>query len=373
MSGVVRVGLIADVQYSTQPDFGVGPGQIAWASAAPWPVVYSNRPTTRRYARSLDILRRGLQLWDAHGCEHAVILGDLLDKTAQRAGEVAGCLATLQGALRASPARKHFLFGNGDAQILKRAGWVAHGFAAPGCTEAALYYSAQPAPGVRFIFLDTYDESAGRPGLPAPARDAPPAGVVCEASSEAAFAAAEAHLAAHQAAFAGLPPGEEATWRACAARLSGAALTEAYAAQPYNGGVGAAQAAWLDGELRAAGAAGEAVFVFGHCPAHPFTCKPDGLQWRAAALRGLLERHPCVQAYVAGHDHDGGYFFEGGVHYLVPPAPLESEEEECFGMLRLGAGEWALEWRGKAPPAGCGTLRGGEWPSGRPLPYRGVK
>ena len=93
--------------------------------------------------------------------------------------------------------------------------------------------------------------------------------------------------------------------------------------------------------------------------------------WHAAALRAALERSPCVQAYVAGHDHDGDYFLsEAGVHYIVPPAPLESEEDECFGVLALGRGEWALEWRGKTPPEGGGTLRGGAWPSSRTLPYR---
>jgi hypothetical protein len=225
--------------------------------------------------------------------------------------------------------------------------WVANGFAAPGCTAGSLYYSVAPAPGVRFVFLDTYDLSAGQ------FSSTNPLGRECEASSDGAFADAKRYLEDtwrehYRKRFS--VSGEELmtdseewaygkAWHEYPKCFSGDELVEAYASQLYNGGVGAAQEEWLEVELRTAQAAGEAVFVFGHCPAHPFTCKPDGLMWRAARLRAALERFPCVEAYIAGHDHDGGYFcLETGVHYLVPPAPLESDEDECFGMIKLGDG-----------------------------------
>ena len=371
------VGLIADIQYSTAPDAdfpSVVSGQIAWALSNPsgsreWPLTY-NWPSTRRYQHSLEVLRRALAFFSARWVGHAVVLGDLLDKTAIARDEVDSCLRALKAAFQGAALRYHYLFGNGDAQILKRAGWVAHGFAGPGCTAARLYYSAAPTPGLRLLFLDTFDVSAGQPARPAPTSATPRQEVECEASSEEAHAAAVAHLAANPLAAA---PWGAATWREYPNRVPGHALEEAYASQAYNGGVGAAQMAWMEGELAAAQAAGEAVFVFGHCPAHPWTAKPDGLMWRAAALRAALERCPAVQAYIAGHDHDGGYFCsEAGVHYLVPPAPLESEEDNCFGALVFGEREWELEWHGKTPPAGCGTLRGGAWPSGRAMPYRAL-
>ena len=62
------------------------------------------------------------------------------------------------------------------------------------------------------------------------------------------------------------------------------------------------------------------------------------------------------------------------MHYLVPPAPLECAEgeKEAFGIIRLLPGAWRLEWRGKEPAQGSGTLRVGPWPKGVDLPYRGA-
>ncbi len=70
----------------------------------------------------------------------------------------------------------------------------------------------------------------------------------------------------------------------------------------------------------------------------------------------------------------GYYLSEAGVHYLVPPAPLEcgEGEKEAFGVLRLLPSAWRLEWRGKEPAQGSGTLRVGPWPKGVDLPYRGA-
>ncbi len=69
-----------------------------------------------------------------------------------------------------------------------------------------------------------------------------------------------------------------------------------------------------------------------------------------------------------------GYFLSPpGVHYLVPPAPLEcGDTEVAFGVVRLGSEAWELEWVGKEPLQGSGTLRVGPWPKGVKLPYRAV-
>ena len=40
----------------------------------------------------------------------------------------------------------------------------------------------------------------------------------------------------------------------------------------------------------------------------------------------LLQRHVSVQAFIAGHDHDGGYAVDrAGIHHIIPPAPIEVE------------------------------------------------
>ncbi len=387
-----RVGLIGDVQYSSAEDFiqEAGTGQVAWAREPPWGYVF-DWPCTRRYKSSLEILRQGIATWNEAQATCGVLLGDLLDKKCALMGDKEQCLATLKGVLggAAPPMQLHYLFGNGDAQVLKRAGWVVEGFAHPGCTKERLYYSYCPTPGKRLLFLDTYAESVGWAAAAGGGASGGAGGgkltFTCEPASEAARAAAEKHMEGNR--FAGLAWDDPLKWRRYIEAFSekdpgGASqpysreeLEEAFATQDYNGGISEVQRAWLEGELAAAQARGEAVFVFGHCPAHPFTCKPDGLQWKARSLRTLLQGHSCVQAYIAGHDHDGGYFFEGGVHYLVPPAPLEvSQEGEgdvAFGMLVLHGDGWELEWRGKVPPLKCGTLRGDAgWPSGIRHAYR---
>lgn len=384
---LVRVGLIADIQYSTHDNLHFREGQIAWGATPPWPLVY-DWPSTRRYKHSLEVLKRSLAVWHRWGVADAVVLGDILDKTTLGCrcapatpscrsladNEVDACVDAVKSAFLAEGgATYHFLFGNGDAQILKRRGWVergfAHGFERPEAhplrTASTLYYSTSPAPGARFIFLDTYDMADGRPGGASP-QDA--GAVACEASSAETWALAKEYLATNPF----VDEWGEASWRKYAAHFTGDARAEAaaYSTQRYNGGVGPAQLQWLEQELTSAQAGGQAVFVFGHCPAHPFSCKPDGVMWRASDFRNLLQRFSCVQAYVAGHDHDGGHVFEGGVHYIVPPAPLESEEDECGGIIALAADSWRLEWWGKTPQSGCGTMRGGAWPSWRQLPFR---
>jgi hypothetical protein len=230
--------------------------------------------------------------WRAQGLPAAVVLGDLLDKTAARRQppEVDACLAAVKAALAGGPPA-HVLFGNNDGDVLGRERWVREGLAPPAATPGRLYHAAAPAPGVRLVFLDTYDESVG------------------SASSEAARARALAHLRsvnphlAHDAEHPGALPAREPWDARKFAAYPGrfpeggpVSLTDAYATQTYNGQPGAAQMAWLQQQLAAAQASSERVFVFAHCPAHPFTCKPDGLAWNHAALRELLERHSCVQA-----------------------------------------------------------------------------
>ena len=281
-------GLIADVQLSTSPNYpqpGAPPlvGQVGWAPGGPPYAVVYDAQYTRAYRGSMRILEAAVGSWRAQGLPAAVVLGDLLDKTAMRSQPpvVDECLAALKAALAPGPPC-HFLFGNNDGDVLGRERWVREGFAPRGAPPGRLYYAAQPAPGVRLVFLDTYDESTA------------------SASSEEARARALAHLRSVNARLAdGAEPWDEHKFAGYPARFpegGAVSLTDAYATQTYNGQPGAAQMDWLRQQLAEAQASGERVIVFGHCPAHPFTCKPDGLVWNHSALRELLEGHSCVQA-----------------------------------------------------------------------------
>lgn len=88
----------------------------------------------------------------------------------------------------------------------------------------------------------------------------------------------------------------------------------------YNGGVGAAQAAWLERTLAAADAGGERVIVFGHLPLLAAASHPGTLLWNHEEIASLLGRHRSVQAFFCGHHHDGGHAVRAGVHHVTFPA-----------------------------------------------------
>ena len=122
-----------------------------------------NYSPVRAPAASLAILNEAVARWRAEGLTSAVLLGDLLDKSAQREGTVEACLAELKAALAAAPLQYHFVFGNGDADVLGRRRWVEEQFAPSSCTPERLYYSTAPTPGLRLVFLDTYEVSLNGP------------------------------------------------------------------------------------------------------------------------------------------------------------------------------------------------------------------
>ena len=354
-----KFGVIADVQYSRSPD-STQTGHMGYAASNPanladWPLL-EDTSLTRRYVQALAILRQAVQSWAAEGVPVAVLLGDVLDKTARLPGDsVEGCVRDVQGVLALAPAmQKHFVFGNNDAATVGRAGWVQEfsplgGPSAAAATPSCLYYAFSPSPGLLLVMLDAYDLSTLEP-----------------ASGEAGRAQAEAALcAANPVAYPSRP--WPTPWRGM--------TRQQMAHMHYNGQPGSAQMAWLQGVLQGAQAAGQKVFVFSHLPVHPHTAKPDGLAWNAPHMRQLLQGHTCVQAYFAGHDHDGGYSWEEGegVHYIVPPAPLECAlGQAAYGTVRVGREGWELDWVGKTPSPGSATLRSPlQWPvAGRVLPYR---
>jgi 3',5'-cyclic AMP phosphodiesterase CpdA len=71
-------------------------------------------------------------------------------------------------------------------------------------------------------------------------------------------------------------------------------------AQPWNGGLSAAQFAWLHAELAAAKAGGERAIVACHHPLAPGSAPAHYLAWDHAAIRAALEEAPGVVALAVG-------------------------------------------------------------------------
>mmetsp|Transcript_62308 Transcript_62308/g.202032 ORF Transcript_62308/g.202032 Transcript_62308/m.202032 type:complete len:180 (+) Transcript_62308:1178-1717(+) len=72
---------------------------------------------------------------------------------------------------------------------------------------------------------------------------------------------------------------------------------------------------------------GEQVIVFGHNPLHPSVVNGlDALAWDYQEVLEVIDGAGCVLAYIAGHDHSGGYSRDPatGIHHLTVPSALEA-------------------------------------------------
>ena len=100
----------------------------------------------------------------------------------------------------------------------------------------------------------------------------------------------------------------------------------------YNGGLGTAQIAWLREQLTAARDAGQQVILFCHYPIQP----PSSLNlWNAAEVTDLLTSfHDVVRLWGNGHDHDGNYAAQGGIHFLNFRGMVDTENN-ALGVLEI--------------------------------------
>ena len=100
----------------------------------------------------------------------------------------------------------------------------------------------------------------------------------------------------------------------------------------YNGGLGTAQMSWLREQLTAARAAGQQVILFCHYPIQP----PSALNlWNAAEVIELLTSfHDVVRLWGNGHDHDGNYTAQGGIHFLNFRGMVDTENN-ALALLEI--------------------------------------
>jgi len=113
---------------------------------------------------------------------------------------------------------------------------------------------------------------------------------------------------------------------------------------PYNGALSSAQLAWLEGTLSQAAKEGETAIILCHVPLHPQAAQSKNLLWNYQSVLDILVRSGCVVAVLAGHDHDGGYHHQDGVHHFTLSSPLNcSEGEVAYGTV--GVAEEGLQWK----------------------------
>jgi manganese-dependent ADP-ribose/CDP-alcohol diphosphatase len=91
----------------------------------------------------------------------------------------------------------------------------------------------------------------------------------------------------------------------------------------WNGAVGPKQVSWLEKVLEQATHNGEQVVIYCHFPVYP---KNVHNLWNAQEVIDVIERFPCVKAYLNGHNHAGNYGVKKGVHYLTFKGMVDTAE-----------------------------------------------
>ncbi|MFT4538562.1 MAG: manganese-dependent ADP-ribose/CDP-alcohol diphosphatase [Planctomycetota bacterium] len=118
----------------------------------------------------------------------------------------------------------------------------------------------------------------------------------------------------------------------------------------WNGGLGAAQRAWLASELLRAREADQLALVFAHHPVSPQASRSHLLAWDHAEVRGVLQQACVPIVWLAGHEHVGGYALEGSVHHLTMQGMLESPvADSSFAVFELQSRELRVSGRGLVP------------------------
>lgn len=101
------------------------------------------------------------------------------------------------------------------------------------------------------------------------------------------------------------------------------------------GGLGNEQLEWVAEEVEDSYQAGQKVIVLCHVPVCPGSCRDICLIWNYQELLTILHKHGNVVAYMAGHDHDGGYALdESGCHHITFRSPLEAQPPQgCHALI----------------------------------------
>ncbi|KAM4664007.1 manganese-dependent ADP-ribose/CDP-alcohol diphosphatase-like isoform 2-T5 [Discoglossus pictus] len=118
----------------------------------------------------------------------------------------------------------------------------------------------------------------------------------------------------------------------------------------FNGGISTAQLNWINSVLTSSDEKEEKVIVLGHLPIHPDAADIICLAWNYQEVLSVLQSHPCVVGYFAGHDHDGGYCQDVcGIHHITFKGVIETPpDSQAFGTMYIYKDKMILKGRGLA-------------------------
>lgn len=301
---IVSFGLIADIQYADNDD--------RWNFS---------KTHLRRYRNALKLVNEACQYWlkRAYPISFILQLGDIIDGIAftnqTSVQDLNSVLEEFQNAFPNLPV--YHIWGNHELYNFPRKDLLN----GPLCsfdtknTSPGHYGTFEVCPKLRIIALDTYDLSA----------------LGVEKDSEIYIQAMEL-LAKHNP---NENPNDPTGLRGHQRRFV-----------QFNGGLTARQLDWLKEQLTQAQNRKEKViitgtfaallsvesklstlFSSGHIPVHPSACDPLDLLWNYKEVLDVFWLFDgTVLAYLAGHEHDGGYFRDRkNIHHVTLRAIVECE------------------------------------------------
>ncbi len=100
---------------------------------------------------------------------------------------------------------------------------------------------------------------------------------------------------------------------------------------PWNSGIGKKQQDWMMAELDEAQSLNQKVILFSHMP-----LRPEHMTnlWNCEEIAKIIEGFPNVVAFINGHNHEGGYVFHNGIHYITIFGMLDTEISS-YGILDI--------------------------------------
>ena len=309
-------GIIGDTQYVDADDGATHDGK-----------------TVRRYRQSLQTLIEACISFKKSKAMFCILMGDVVDCKCKSIGNSDKCLKEVLDTVESSGSQWHYCIGNHDLLCFSRGDLyqklIPEDIRSRG-KPSELYYDFSPYKGYRFIILDGYEVSS------------------INASSEENRVIAENILKLKNPNLA----------------ISGAGWFEGLAPMdlryvPFNGGLSDRQLLWFEDILTSSSKLDERCFVFCHMPCYPSCCRTNGLMWSSEDVLRIMHKHPgTVAAFVAGHDHNGGYAVDSqGIHHIIPPSPLECDVGEvAYGHITVHEPRlstlspfFELHWTGKIP------------------------
>eukprot|EP00241_Pyramimonas_parkeae_P004787 CAMPEP_0114257010 /NCGR_PEP_ID=MMETSP0058-20121206/18484_1 /TAXON_ID=36894 /ORGANISM="Pyramimonas parkeae, CCMP726" /LENGTH=350 /DNA_ID=CAMNT_0001371667 /DNA_START=417 /DNA_END=1469 /DNA_ORIENTATION=- len=312
-----KFGLISDTQYVDGDDATNFPGT-----------------RTRRYRHSLQVLERAVKSWNQEQqsdlpISFVVQLGDAIDGKCASMSQSVSAAEDLQRVISDCVCSNwHFCIGNHEMYNFSTVEWVQRMFP-PEQTNS--YYDFSPCQGWRVVILNSYE--------------------VCLMAPEDSPERAEALRILQQNNPNDVIAGSD--W------FKG---VEGFDKRfvPYNGQFSTTQLQWFAEVLQSASDNKERVIVACHQPCYIGCTNFSNLPFNYEETLKLVHSFPgVVVAWIAGHDHDGGYAIdEMGVHHMVPAAPLECVVgEDAFGHVEVLPDDRGLRvvWSGKLPVKG-------QWP-----------